>query len=64
LLGTSGLADCYGEEFEQLYTKYEKEGRAKRSVRARDLWFAILDAQIETGTPYMLVRALSHPSTT
>lgn len=52
----SGLADCHGKEFEDLYVKYEKEGRARRTIRAQDLWFAILDAQIETGTPYMLVR--------
>lgn len=51
----SGLADCYGEEFDRLYERYEREGRAKKTVRAQDLWFAILDAQIETGTPYMLV---------
>jgi hypothetical protein len=57
LIIISGLADCHGKEFEALYVKYEKEGRARRTIRAQDLWFAILDAQIETGTPYMLVRA-------
>lgn len=51
-----GLADCYGSEFERLYTQYEAEGRARRTVKAQDLWFAILDAQIETGTPYMLYK--------
>ncbi len=51
-----GLADCYGEEFEKLYTKYELEGRARRQVKAQDLWFEILEAQSETGTPYMLFK--------
>src|SRR6478609_9473189 len=51
-----GLADCYGEEFERLYEKYEKEGKARRQVKAQDLWFEILESQIETGTPYMLYK--------
>ena len=51
-----GLADCYGEAFERLYQKYEREGRARETVKAQDLWFAILEAQIETGTPYMLYK--------
>jgi ribonucleoside-diphosphate reductase alpha chain len=51
-----GLADCWGEEFEKLYVQYEKEGRERRIVKAQDLWFAILDAQIETGTPYLLYK--------
>lgn len=51
-----GLADCYGEEFEKLYTKYEKEGKARRTIKAQDLWFAILEAQSETGNPYMLYK--------
>jgi ribonucleotide reductase alpha subunit len=51
-----GLADVYGEEFKNLYEKYEKEGKARKSVVARDLWFAILDAQMETGTPYLLYK--------
>jgi len=51
-----GLQDCWGEEFEALYTRYEKEGRARKTIKAQDLWFAILDAQIETGTPYMLYK--------
>jgi ribonucleoside-diphosphate reductase alpha chain len=51
-----GLADCFGDEFEQLYARYEKEGRARRTVKAQELWFAILDAQIETGTPYLLYK--------
>ncbi len=51
-----GMADCYGEEFERLYEKYEKEGKARKQVKAQDLWFEILEAQIETGTPYMLYK--------
>ena len=51
-----GLYDTYGEEFERLYTKYEQEDKARKTVKAQDLWFAILDSQIETGTPYMLYK--------
>ncbi|NML37512.1 ribonucleoside-diphosphate reductase subunit alpha [Chitinophaga sp. G-6-1-13] len=51
-----GLHECWGEEFEALYEKYEKENRARKTVKAQDLWFAILDAQIETGTPYLLYK--------
>lgn len=51
-----GLSDCYGEEFEQLYEKYELEGRARQTISARKLWNAILDAQMETGTPYLLYK--------
>ncbi len=51
-----GLANCYGEEFERLYTKYEKEQRYRKQVKAQDLWFEVLEAQIETGTPYMLYK--------
>ncbi len=51
-----GLSDCWGEEFETLYKKYEVEGRARKVVKAQDLWFAVLDAQIETGTPYLLYK--------
>ena len=51
-----GLADVWGEEFEALYTRYEAEGRARKVVKAQQLWFAILDAQTETGTPYMLYK--------
>lgn len=50
------LCDMYGGEFEARYHKYEKEGRARKVVKAQDLWFAILDAQIETGTPYILYK--------
>lgn len=51
-----GLADVWGEEFERLYTKYESEGRFRKQVKAQDLWFEILEAQIETGTPYILYK--------
>jgi len=51
-----GLSECHGLEFEKLYTKYENEGRYIKQVRARSLWGAILDAQIETGTPYLLYK--------
>jgi len=51
-----GLADCFGKEFEKLYKKYEKEGRARKVVKAQELWFAVLDAQVETGTPYLLYK--------
>ena len=51
-----GLSDVYGDKFKQLYEKYEKEGKAKKSVNARDLWFKILDSQMETGTPYILYK--------
>ena len=51
-----GLADCYGEEFERLYEKYEKEGKFRKQIKAQDLWFEILESQIETGTPYILYK--------
>ncbi|KYG80119.1 ribonucleoside-diphosphate reductase alpha chain [Roseivirga ehrenbergii] len=51
-----GLADCYGEEFERLYEKYEREGKGRKTVKAQDLWFEVLESQIETGTPYMLYK--------
>ncbi|MHA7100227.1 ribonucleoside-diphosphate reductase subunit alpha [Roseivirga pacifica] len=51
-----GLADAYGEDFEKLYEKYEKEGKGRKTVKAQDLWFEVLEAQIETGTPYMLFK--------
>ncbi len=51
-----GLSDCWGDTFETLYRKYEAEGRARKTVKAQDLWFAILQSQIETGTPYMLYK--------
>lgn len=51
-----GLSECWGGEFEKLFEKYEAEGRARKTVKAQDLWFKILDAQIETGTPYLLYK--------
>jgi len=51
-----GLADCHGSEFETLYTRYEEEGRARKTIKAQELWFAILESQIETGTPYILYK--------
>jgi ribonucleoside-diphosphate reductase alpha chain len=51
-----GLADCHGEEFEKLYEKYEREGKARKVVKAQELWFAVLESQTETGTPYMLFK--------
>ncbi|MGA1330321.1 MAG: ribonucleoside-diphosphate reductase subunit alpha [Bacteroidia bacterium] len=51
-----GLHECWGEEFEALYLRYEKEERARKTIKAQDLWFAILESQIETGTPYMLYK--------
>ena len=51
-----GLSDCFGTEFETLYTQYESEGRARKVIKAQELWFAICDSQIETGTPYMLYK--------
>jgi ribonucleoside-diphosphate reductase alpha chain len=51
-----GLADVYGEAFENLFTKYEEEGRARKTIKAQELWFAIIESQIETGTPYMLYK--------
>jgi len=51
-----GLHDCWGDEFEALYQRYEQEERARKTVDAQELWFAILESQIETGTPYMLYK--------
>jgi len=51
-----GLFECWGKEFEEKYERYEREGRARRVVKAQELWFAILESQIETGTPYMLYK--------
>ncbi|KAI4325872.1 hypothetical protein MLD38_031236 [Melastoma candidum] len=50
------LADCWGKEFEELYTRNEQEGKAKKVVQAQKQWFEVLEAQIETGTPYMLFK--------
>jgi|TARA_B100000795_G_scaffold197570_1_gene151508 ribonucleoside-diphosphate reductase alpha chain len=51
-----GLQDCYGDEFDKLYLKYESENKGRKTIRARDLWDKILESQIETGTPYMLYK--------
>ena len=51
-----GLSDTYGAEFEELYEKYEQEGRGKKTIEAQKLWTAILESQIETGTPYMVYK--------
>ncbi len=51
-----GLSETYGEEFEALYTKYEKEGKGRKTIQAQELWFKVLESQIETGTPYMLYK--------
>ncbi|MDG1429400.1 MAG: ribonucleoside-diphosphate reductase subunit alpha [Crocinitomicaceae bacterium] len=51
-----GLSDTHGAEFEALYTKYEKEGKGRKTIKAQDLWFKVLESQIETGTPYMLYK--------
>ena len=51
-----GLDDVYGDEFVKLYTKYESEGRGRKTIKAQELWYKIIEAQIETGTPYMLYK--------
>jgi ribonucleoside-diphosphate reductase alpha subunit len=51
-----GLSDVHSEEFVALYTKYEQEGKGRKTIKAQDLWFKILESQIETGTPYMLYK--------
>jgi len=51
-----GLHESWGDKFEELYEQYEREGRARKTIKAQELWFAILEAQIETGTPYLLYK--------
>jgi ribonucleoside-diphosphate reductase alpha subunit len=51
-----GLSDTYGAAFEELYTRYEQEGKGRKTIKAQDLWFKIMESQIETGTPYMLYK--------
>ena len=51
-----GLSDCYGDEYTELYLKYENEGKFNKQINARDLWIKILDSQMETGTPYILYK--------
>ena len=50
------LSEVYGEEFNELYTRYESEGKFKKQIKAQELWIKILESQIETGTPYMLYK--------
>ena len=50
------LCDVYGQEFKDLYQKYEQEGLARKVIKARDLWSSIMESQIETGTPYILYK--------
>lgn len=51
-----GLSECWGEEFEQLYERYESEGRARKTIKAQELWFKVIESQVETGNPYMLYK--------
>jgi ribonucleoside-diphosphate reductase alpha subunit len=51
-----GLAEVWGDEFERLYEKYERENKFRKQIKAQDLWFEILESQIETGTPYILYK--------
>ncbi|EAN79747.1 ribonucleoside-diphosphate reductase large chain [Trypanosoma brucei brucei TREU927] len=50
------LSDCYGQEFTDLYERYEREGRGVRTIQAQELWFLILESQVETGVPFMLYK--------
>ncbi|XP_052281936.1 ribonucleoside-diphosphate reductase large subunit-like isoform X2 [Dreissena polymorpha] len=50
------LHECWGEEFEELYTRYEREGKGRKTIKAQQLWYAVIEAQTETGTPYMLFK--------
>jgi ribonucleoside-diphosphate reductase alpha chain len=51
-----GLSDVYGDDFNKLYTSYEQGGKGRKTVKSRELWFQVLDAQMETGTPYLLYK--------
>jgi ribonucleotide reductase alpha subunit len=51
-----GLVDVWGDEFDRLYMRYEEEGKGRKTIKARELWQAVIDAQIETGTPYMVYK--------
>lgn len=51
-----GLADTYGKKFEKLYTKYEKQGKGRKTIKARELWEKVVESQVETGTPYILYK--------
>jgi len=56
----TGLYDNYGEEFEELYTEYEKAGKGRKTIKAREVWEKILESQIETGTPYILYKDVAN----
>lgn len=51
-----GLDNCWGKEFEDLYTSYEREGKGRKTIKAQQVWNWIIESQIETGTPYMLYK--------
>jgi ribonucleoside-diphosphate reductase alpha chain len=51
-----GMSDCWGAKFEELYERYEREGKARKTIEARELWNKILESQVETGNPYMLYK--------
>ena len=51
-----GLSDVWGDEFVELYERYEREGKGRRTIKAQELWFAIVESQVETGTPYMMYK--------
>ncbi|MDH5383029.1 MAG: ribonucleoside-diphosphate reductase subunit alpha, partial [Cyclobacteriaceae bacterium] len=51
-----GLSEAYGDDFDKLYEKYEKEGKARKQIKAQELWFEVLESQVETGTPYILYK--------
>ena len=55
-----GLSDCYGEEFEKLYLKYESEGKGRRQIDASEIWYKIVESQIETGIPYLCFKDASN----
>ena len=51
-----GLTETYGDKFDELYEKYENEKKYRKQIKARELWYKILDSQMETGTPYILYK--------
>merc|ERR1712054_372386 len=55
-----GLMDVWGEDFEKMYEQLEKDGKGRKTVKAQQLWFRILESQMETGTPYMLYKDASN----
>ena len=48
------LDECWGDEFKELYERYGREGKGRKTIKAQQLWFAVIDSHVETGTPYML----------